>query len=329
MNKRQFVSQRGDSWRRFEQLVNKIDRTTVKKLAPPEAGEYSRLFRELCHDLATIRSRDWGRTLVSYLNDLVSRGHNSFYSSPPGNLAYLLRFLASGFPRLFRANIGYFWISCSLFFLPLAITWAVVQYDPTLANRVVAHEQLMGYDFMYSEEGQNGLRSNDGSTFGDEAAAGTGLYVQHNVGIALACFGRGILFGIGTIYTLIENGIALGAISGFIISRGHGERFLSFVISHGSFELTAIAVAGGAGLILGDSLIRPGRRTRIESLRHRGLEAIQIASGSAVMLMVAAMIEAFWSPSSVPNVLKYSMGGALWLLVFIYLTFAGRNEVVP
>lgn len=326
MNKRQFLAQRGGSWRRFEQLVNKIDRATVRKLAPAEAGEFSRLFRELSHDLAVIRSRDWGRSLVSYLNDLVSRGHNSFYSSPPGNFAYLVRFLASGFPRVFRANIGYFWTSCGLFFLPFALAWAVVQYDPTLVNRVIPPDQQEMMDAMYSKEGQELVRS-DSADFGEQRAVMAGFYVQHNVGIALECFGRGILFGIGTIYTLIENGIALGAVSGFLLSRGHADRFLSFVVSHGSFELTAIAVAGGAGLMLGDAMIRPGRRTRIESLRHRGLEAIQVACGSAAMLMVAAMIEAFWSPSNVPNVLKYSMGGALWLLVFLYLFLAGRNEV--
>jgi uncharacterized membrane protein SpoIIM required for sporulation len=227
---------------------------------------------------------------------------------------------------VFRANIGYFLASCGLFFLPLALSWAIIQYDPTLINRIIPPDQQEMMDAMYSKEGQELVRS-DSSEFGEQRAGMAGFYVQHNVGIALACFGRGVLFGIGTIYTLIENGIALGAISGFLLSRGHAERFLSFVVSHGSFELTAIAVAGGAGLILGDALIRPGRRTRIESLRHRGLEAIQIASGSAAMLMVAAMIEAFWSPSDVPNILKYSIGGALWLLVFLYLAFAGRNEV--
>ena len=157
-----------------------------------------------------------------------------------------------------------------------------------------------------------------------------GFYVNHNAGIALDCFGRGILFGLGTVYTLIENGIALGAISGYLISAGHSERFLSFVISHGSFELVAIAVAGGAGLMLGNALIHPGQRTRLESLRVRGLEAIQIACGAAAMLMVAALIEAFWSPSpAIPNFVKYAGGALLWVVVFVYLSTAGRWERKP
>jgi uncharacterized membrane protein SpoIIM required for sporulation len=148
--------------------------------------------------------------------------------------------------------------------------------------------------------------------------------VQHNVGIALQCFARGILFGVGTICTLLYNGIAIGAVGGYVVARGHGEKFLSFVVSHGSFELTAIAVAGGAGLMLGDALVHPGNRTRLEALRVQGLEAVQIAGGAAVMLVVAALIEGFWSPAPIPAVFKYSLGAVLWTLVFLYLGLAGR-----
>ena len=153
-----------------------------------------------------------------------------------------------------------------------------------------------------------------------------GFYINNNVGIALKCFALGILLGIGTVYTLLFNGIFLGAVSGYIVSQGNGDRFLSFVISHGSFELTAIAVAGGAGLMLGNALIHPGQRKRFESLQVRGLEAVQIAGGAAVMLVVAAFIEAFWSPSDIPNLVKYVVGSGLWLLVFLYLGLAGLQS---
>ena len=336
MNKRRFVAKREIAWRRFEQLLDRLDTISLKRFSPAETVEFSRLFRELCYDLSLIRSRDWGQGLVSYLNDLVSRGHNAFYSSPPGNLGHLVRFLAVGFPRLFRKNIGYFVTSAAIFFGTLGISWAVVQHDPAKAGRIIPSEQLKMMEQMYGENGPMG-KGNVGSggsddkagrsDFGQERTAMAGFYVQHNAGIALDCFGRGILFGLGTVYTLIENGIALGAISGYLIAAGNSSRFLSFVISHGSFELVAIAVAGGAGLMLGTALIHPGQRTRLESLRLRGFEAIQIACGAAAMLMVAALIEAFWSPSPViPNSVKYAGGALLWLAVIVYLSTAGRWE---
>jgi uncharacterized membrane protein SpoIIM required for sporulation len=343
MNKRRFVASRAPAWRRFEALLNRLDTISVRRFTAAETAEFSRLFRELCHDLSLIRSRDWGRGLVSYLNDLVSRGHNAFYSSPPGNFSHLVRFLAVGFPRVFRKNIAYFLTASALFFGSLGVTWAVVQHDPSLARRIIDPKALSMMEEMYGEDGpmahkpaESGKDSGsktgknggtqDGSQFGEERAAMAGFYTSHNGGIALDCFAGGILLGLRTVYVLLFNGISLGAVSGYLIAKGHSERFLSFVVSHGSFELVAIAVAGGAGLMLGNALIHPGQRTRLESLRIRGMEAIQIAAGAAAMIAVAALIEAFWSPAPIPSVVKYAGGGLLWIVVIVYLGTAGLWE---
>lgn len=343
MNKRQFISARRSDWERFEILVNKLDSSPASRMKGAEATEFSRLFRMMCSDLALIRSRDWGHGLSEYLNDLVSRGHNCFYSAPPGNWGQIWHFLARGFPQVFRANIGFFLAAAALFFLPLGVSWVIVQRDPTLATRVIDANSLEQAEKNFGDQdktereksgeksrhaaGNSGKKNawEEDSDFSDQRATMAGFYVMNNVGIALQCFAHGILTGIGTVFILISNGITIGALSGYLIAHGHSERFLSFVVSHGSFELTAIAVAGGGGLMLADALLHPGRRTRLESLRYRGMEAIQIACGAAAMLVVAALIEAFWSPSGVPVVVKYSVGGLLWVLVFLYLGFAGRE----
>src|SRR5262245_20236609 len=188
MNKRRFVAKRAPAWRRFEVLLNRLDTISVKRFSAAETAEFSRLFRELCYDLSLIRSRDWGRGLVSYLNDLVSRGHNAFYSEPPGKLAYVGRFLAIDFPRLFRKNIGYFLAASAIFFGTLGVTWAVVQHDPTLAARIIPAEQLNMMEEMYSSkkaDGEGG--SSDGSedwegtgSFGEQRAAMAGFYTWNN-----------------------------------------------------------------------------------------------------------------------------------------------------
>ncbi len=338
MNKRRFVAKRAPAWRRFETLLDRLDTISIRRFTAAETAEFSRLFRELCHDLSLIRSRDWGRVLVSYLNALVSRGHNAFYSSPPGNLAGLVRFLAVGYPRLFRRNFGYFLTAAVIFFGSLGVTWALVQHDPSLASRIVDPQALQMMEEMYGENGPMAQRSapDTGESedrriddFGQERSLMFGFYIHNNIGIALLCFGRGILLGVWTVYTLLENGIFIGAIAGYLLAMGHSDRFLSFVISHGSFELTAIAVAGGAGLMLGNALLHPGQRTRLEALRIRGLEAIQVAAGAAAMLVVAALIEGFWSPAAIPNAVKYAVGGLLWVLVAVYLATAGLWERKP
>lgn len=322
MNKRRFVKHRKESWRRFEAMVTQLDRISFARLRARDVSEFSRLFREISGDLATVRSRSWGRHLESYLNHLVSRGHNTFYSSPRGNLWQFLDFLAAGYPRLLRANLPYFLVAAALFFGPFAITWIVVQNDPATGSRVVDQAQLEAAAELYNHDPDDPQRP----VFEETRASMGGFYVRNNTTIALRSFAGGIFLGVVTVYTLLFNGIAIGAIAGYIVAQGYGRAFTSFVISHGAFELTAIAVAGGAGLMLGNALLHPGQRTRLESLRVRGLESVQIAAGAAVMLAIAAAVEAFWSPSGVPSILKYIVGTLFWGLVLAYFALAGRGH---
>lgn len=341
MNKQRFLAQRQPAWRRFEKLIQ--ERHRWKSMSADDIGEYSRLMRELSHDLAIIRSRDWGQGLVTYLNNLVARGHHSFYRSHPARWSRVVDFLAREFPRMFRRNGAYFLVAAALFFVPLGATWVAVQTEPSIAMRLLPSQALEQYDQMYGPRGKHAEESAEEdeavdpnptpkkeetleSGFDESRAAMAGFYVQHNVGIALQCFARGLLMGIGTIHTLLFNGLVIGAVAGYVLAMGHSEKFLSFVVSHGSFELTAIAIAGAGGLVLGDALVHPGQRTRLESLRVRGLEAVQLAGGAAAMLVIAALIEAFWSPAPIPAVWKYSVGSMLWLLVAVYLSIAGRQR---
>src|SRR5208282_2236146 len=100
---------------------------------------------------------------------------------------------------------------------------------------------------------------------------------------------------------------------------------LTFIVSHGSLELGAIVLAGGAGLSLGWSIVSPGERTRIASLQAAGREVAVIAFGAAAMLLTAAGIEGFWSGSSVPSWLKCSVGASLFVGVMTYLALVGRR----
>ena len=84
--------------------------------------------------------------------------------------------------------------------------------------------------------------------------------------------------------------------------------------------------SGRSGFLLAWAVIAPGRRSRAAALRHLGERAMPIVSGAAGMLVVAALIEAFWSPSPVPGTVKLAVGGVLWLLVIAYFTLAGRGR---
>ena len=152
-----------------------------------------------------------------------------------------------------------------------------------------------------------------------------GFYIQNNVGIAFRCFATGILFGLGSVFFLLYNGVVIGATIGWVIHRGHGENILTFICGHAPFELTAICIAGGAGLQIGYALVRTGGRTRLGSLRAQAPAVGAIVGGAALMLVVAAGVEGFWSPSGLPAPVKWVAAGVFTLLVAAYLALAGRR----
>lgn len=320
MNKRDFIRQRRPAWIRFSRLVSRLQSGSFRTVSGDGVLEFSRLFREVTHDLAEVRSRDWGGRLESYLNDLAAQGHNIYYRAPPGKMRALIEFLSVGYPRVFRQYQGYFFVAAAVFAIPLILTWVIVQNNPGLASRIIPDEQLQGMEMMYDHDPETREAGPN-----DQRVMMSGFYIYNNIGIALRVFVSGLCFGVMTVYVLLSNGITIGAVAGYLISQGHGKAFTAFVISHGAFELTAIAVAGGAGLILGNALLHPGNHSRLGSLRVHGLAAVQIAGGAVFMLFIAALLEAFFSPTSMPLIWRYLIGGSLWILVFLYLFLVGRQ----
>jgi uncharacterized membrane protein SpoIIM required for sporulation len=314
-----FVALCRPTWQRFESWVAGGESGALRRLTATEVVGFSQAFRAVCHDLAVVRSRGFGRDLDRYLNDLVVRGHSVFYGVPAGQPRAVWTFLAQGFPRLFRAHLGYFALALALFVLPAVLAGVIVGQDASRAVHVLPGTVLEQLEEMYSETARSAHEL-------PSAPVGmSGFYIWNNAGIALRCFATGIFAGAGSLYYLVYNGIFLGTVAGFLLDRGHGERFFSFVVAHGSFELTAIVVAGAAGLRLGHALVHPAPYGWAESLRRRGRAAVQLALGAAAMLVVAAGVEAFWSPLPLPAALKYAAGAVCWLAVVAYLGFAGRT----
>ncbi|QDT36307.1 stage II sporulation protein M [Stratiformator vulcanicus] len=331
MTKQDFIKRRREHWDQFSDLLESMDNVVARTRTAADVDNLSQGLREISADLAIIRAQDWDPALEAYLNDLAARGYNVFYSAPSGSIAKASRYLTVDFPRLFRSNIGYFVAASLLFFGPFVASWIAVAANVELAKKVLPPANLEQFDQMYGPAEQSDDASGEEEEelsfggFGEERNLMFGFYVMNNAGIAIRCFLLGATFGIGTVYVLVFNGIVLGTVFGYVQAQGNGERLFSFAVSHGSFELTAIAVAGGAGLMIADAMIHPGNRSRLESLRVRGVAAMQIGLGAAAMLVVAALIEAYWSPLPIDPSIKYSIGGLLWITVALYLGLSGRG----
>jgi uncharacterized membrane protein SpoIIM required for sporulation len=98
------------------------------------------------------------------------------------------------------------------------------------------------------------------------------------------------------------------------------------MVGHGVIELSCIFIAGGAGLLIGSALIIPGDMTRADALKTRGMEAVRLMMGVAVLLVVAGTIEGFISPAAIDPRIKYSIAALTGITMYSYLLLAGRDS---
>ena len=320
MTKRDFLEERVARWRRLEGTLNRLESSGAKKLEQHELDEFVHLYRMTCSDLARARSEELGDDVEGYLNAIVARGHKQFRPRTAPEPRRFAEFFARGFPRAVRAQKWYVLAAALAFAVPTTLAAAAVARDPDVAYSLSNPAELEMLTEAYAEGHQGGRSENE-----DSAMAG--YYIWNNVGIAFRCFATGAFFALGSIFFLILNGVMSGAVGAYICTAGYSESFLSFVVCHGAFELTAIVLAGATGIRLGALLVNPGPWRRLDALKVHGPEMVAVILGVAAMLLVAALIEGFWSPSSAPPGVKFAVGGLLWLLVVAYLALAGRGAI--
>ena len=154
-----------------------------------------------------------------------------------------------------------------------------------------------------------------------------GFYVYNNVGIAFRCFATGVLFGTGSIFFLVYNGLLIGTTVGYVVGLGHVGQHPHVHVwprplrAHGDRDLGRGGLAEWA-----TPSSDTGGLTRTGSLRRKAPEIASLVLGAAIMLLIAAMVEGFWSPSSAPPPLKWSVAIANTLAVALYLGLAGRER---
>ncbi|HET9933732.1 MAG TPA: stage II sporulation protein M [Polyangiaceae bacterium] len=311
-----FISSRSGAWRELEELL--ATRRSLSELRPADISRAAALYRSACADLMHARLIGCPADVIGFLDALTARAHSALYSSRSRAFATVRDLLLSRFPRAFRRQGWFMAASAALFLVPLAAGWVGAWMSPGFAQKVLPPHQLEALARAYAE----------GFSFGRSEnldAAMAGFYVENNIGIAFRCFATGILLGLGSIFFLLYNGLAIGTTFGYVVRAGAGANILTFGCGHAPFELTAIVIAGGAGLRLGFALVDTDGLTRLGSLRKHSLDLVALVSGAAVMLAIAALIEGFWSPSSMPAHFKYAFSAVGVAVMSAFLGFASRE----
>jgi uncharacterized membrane protein SpoIIM required for sporulation len=281
-----------------------------------ELRELALLYRQTAADLSSAREHRVDAQLASYLNQLLGRAHNLIYSGTKPRPRSILGFYTTTFPRVFRSTWRYTMAATLVFAAGGVAGMLLALADPAFQR------------FMLGGQMMDTIERREMWTHGIVAVKplASSAITTNNLSVSFAAFAMGITAGIGTAWMMLFNGLLIGVIGVACFRAGLSLSLWSFVAPHGSLELPAIFIAGGAGLILGHGLFDPGSLPRREALAIAGGRAIRLLLGVIPLLLIAGAIEGFVSPVSISPATKFVIGAAMFTLLVLYLARAGRGE---
>ena len=313
MKQTQFVKSNTQSWDEFKALCE-MERSESLPIHFPN------LYRKICNDLAIAQSRQYSPILVEQINRLVQLGQKRLYLSRSNQFSELWHVARTAFPRALYENRVILAVNLLAFWGLALIAFIWVRLDPDAAYTFLGQGTLLNIEKMYDPSGS--VQSAERGASQDLLMFG--VYIYNNIGIAFQMFAGGVLFCVGAAFFLLFNSFYFGAIAAHIVNVGFEGPFFSFVITHGSFELTAIIIASAAGCRIGYALLNPGQFTRAYAIKQAAQKALPLIVGAFLMLVIAAFIEAFWSPRDIANEIKYTVGSGCWAYV-LYRLYKGMR----
>ena len=316
-----FINDRKNNWERLEDLLSILETSSLRGLSKMEVREFGELYRRAATDLAIARSETRDLKLINYLNGLVIRAHGKIYRADGQGANLIWQFFAADFPRAFRRTWRYTLLAFAVFTLFGIASFVLCYNDLNFADEL----GLGDLRSLVSADERWWLSLNEANQIGSSAI------LTNNILVTFKAFTYGAFFGIGTLYVLIYNGLHIGGVLGvcYKINPVFGGDLVTFMVGHGVVELSCIFIAGGAGMLIGYTMINPGDLTRAEALKKNGLEAVRLAIGCAMLLVIAGIIEGFLSPSALPPFVKYGTGILTGIAMYSYLLLVGREKSLP
>jgi uncharacterized membrane protein SpoIIM required for sporulation len=317
MTEQNFIQRREPVWNEFSVFVSGKKRRLKKRAVP-----FIHCFREITQDLNTAKANNFDPAIIERLNILVNEGNQILYGQHNWSVKTLIFFISQTFPQKVRSQ----WrgiLAVSMLFYGIASFFSLLCISyPGIAEELVSAYDLAEIEEMYNPKSWHYLSPRDVSSDADMF----GYYIYNNISIAFKTFAGGIFAGAGSILLLCVNGGFLGIVSGHLTNIGYAHTFFPFVIAHSAFEITAIIFCAYAGMLLGYRFFVTNGLSRGASIRKAGQDALPIIAGSTLMLVIAAIIEAFWSSKHlVPFQIRIGSGIGIWFLLILYFLFMGRK----
>lgn len=311
-------------WEELTRLLDRMDASGLETLSVAEVKRLCQLYRHVTMDLSRARTDGENPELLSYLNFLAARAHGAVYRARRVDLRPLVTFLVTGFPRLVRRRAGPLLFAAAVFLLTALASFLAVVREPELAYSLF-DERVVEFENIRLERQEGEYRGN--FTFDVSMSPLVAVtIIGNNIKVAVLVFAFGTLLCLPGVLLLVFNGRMLGTLTGLVWNHGYVVDFYALILTHGVLELTAICISGGAGLLLGWSLIAPGRLSRRDALQKAAGDAFGLLAGSAALLVVAGVIEAYVTPHF-PQFVRWSVALASVFFLAGYFGLAGRFKV--
>lgn len=311
MNIKRWIGRKEANWQRLDSLLRKVEQKRLKSLQSGEIRELASLYRSVAADLARARTQEVGKTLTHNLQSLTTRGYTQIYQGSRKQEWQAVReFYRWGFPALVQQTFPYILTATFLFLFAAVVAWWYAWQDPSFMPLMVP-ERLIS---QVRDRGELWM----GSIVGIEPLASSNIMIN-NISVSFAAVAGGITAGLYTIYIMVLNGLLIGAIGTLVGQNNLAYPFWAFVFPHGALELPAIFFAGGAGLLIGKAMLFPGKYRRWDAIKVNASLAAQLVFGIVPLLIIAGIIEGFFSPSPIiPDPIKYLAGIGLLILLVMY-----------
>lgn len=301
------------AWGRLAELTARIGRRP-SSLYHDEVREFLSLYQQASSQLSFARGHYDNPELTAELTTLVGNANAVLYRRSSSPTATVRRFFVISFPAAvwhLRRTVG---VSAAALLLPAAVVAVWLANDQRALDLAAPEAERAAY---VEEDFEAYYSSAPASEFATSV-------LINNIQVSFLAFALGIAFGVGTLYVLVLNGANVGAALALFISAGQQSRFWGLVIPHGLLEISAIVLAGAAGMSIGFSILAPGDRHRSVALAEESRRAIVVIIGLMLVFVVAGLIEAFVTPG-LPTVPRVMIGVIVQLAFVTYIVSFGRR----
>ena len=315
MKEAAFVKNNKQKWLRYEEKLKH-----QRDLTPDELAQ---LYIDLTDDLSFARTHYPDSELVNYLNQMASGVHQGIYKNKKEEKGRFKRFWLKELPETMATVQKALLISFIIFMVSMTIGWVSAANDTTFVRLILS-------DAYVNMTEKNIEKGDPLAVYKSmkESIMFVGITIN-NVMVSFRTFAAGVFTAVGTGFMIFRNGVMVGAFVEFFFEQNLGFTAIMIIMIHGTLELSAIVIAGAAGITMGNSILFPGSYTRLESFKRGAKKGLKIVIGLVPVFFIAGWIEGYITRlTEMPLFLRYVIiGGSAVFILYYFIILPNKIRI--